>query len=553
MKRPLALIVMLLGGAARAQQAGFDATQFHPTATGDGYFAVDGAFTLRHVGGGGGVYLSYAHRPLVLRDPTGMIPPGGEVIPHQLVLDFVASFALFDRVEIGVDMPVVAHQPIDDSLLANMGGRASAGAGDLRFDVKVRMHTFKWGEHRLALGAVAALWVPSGDALSFMGQGGLSGFPRVLADWRWKRLAFAARFGAVLRSTRSFGDLHVTHQLAWGVAGRVDLARGFSAMAEVDGLVGVGQPPPGLTAAEAPTEILAGLRWGCACGFRISLAGGAGLTRGYGTPDGRLIFGIRWESPPKKVVPPPPPPRPETITDSDQDGVADAADRCPREVGPAANGGCPDPDTDGDGTVDRLDKCPQERGPPQPGSGREGCPPPDSDNDGVSDALDRCPDVKGNVDNYGCPDVDSDGDGLIDRLDKCPFDLEVYNGNDDEDGCPDPGPPLAELAKDKILLKQPFLFNGAVLDLRSFKTVAVVARLLTLHPEITRLRIEGYTDNRGSALDNLELSRKRAAAVRRLLVEGYNVDGKRLLAQGFGSSKNARIELVIVEREQPQP
>jgi hypothetical protein len=338
----------------------------------------------------------------------------------------------------------------------------------------------------------------------------------------------------------------------------VDLARGFSVMAELDGLVAVGQPGA-LTAAEAPTEVLAGLRWGCACGFRISLAGGAGLTRGYGTPDGRLVFGIRWESPPKKVSAPPPPPRPETITDSDHDGVADAADRCPHESGPAANDGCPDLDSDGDGTVDRLDKCPQERGPPQLGSGREGCPPPDGDGDGVSDALDRCPDVKGNVDNYGCPDVDSDGDGLIDRLDKCPFDLEVYNGNDDEDGCPDNGPPLAELAKDKILLKQPLIFNGAVLDLRSFKTVAVVARLLTLHPEITRLRIEGYTDNRGSALDNLELSKNRAAAVRRLLVEGHGIDGKRLVAQGFGPAKpiadnrteagrakNRRIELVIV-------
>ena len=91
---------------------------------------------------------------------------------------------------------------------------------------------------------------------------------------------------------------------------------------------------------------------------------------------------------------------------------------------------------------------------------------------------------------------------------------------------------------------------GAVLD-------AIVAAL-TQHPEIARLAIEGHTDDRGGARANLKLSRDRAEAVRRYLVE-HGVDARRLSAEGFGESRplepnvsdrgrarNRRVELRIV-------
>jgi outer membrane protein OmpA-like peptidoglycan-associated protein len=88
-----------------------------------------------------------------------------------------------------------------------------------------------------------------------------------------------------------------------------------------------------------------------------------------------------------------------------------------------------------------------------------------------------------------------------------------------------------------------------------------VAHIIQLHPEILKLRIEGHTDNKGSPLDLLELSRARAAAVRHWLVDHGHVDGKRLVAEGFGPdrpiadnrdfvgrAKNRRIELVVVQK-----
>src|SRR5262249_55197457 len=139
-------------------------------------------------------------------------------------------------------------------------------------------------------------------------------------------------------------------------------------------------------------------------------------------------------------------------------------------------------------------------------------------------------------------------------------DAEVFNGVDDEDGCPDQPPALAELGADKITTKDKILFVGNAIDARSARTLKAVAGLLKAHKEILKLRVEGHTDNRRAANDNLDLSRARAAAVRRFLIEN-GVDSKRLAAQGYGPdrpvsdnkdaagrAKNNRIELMIVER-----
>jgi outer membrane protein OmpA-like peptidoglycan-associated protein len=68
----------------------------------------------------------------------------------------------------------------------------------------------------------------------------------------------------------------------------------------------------------------------------------------------------------------------------------------------------------------------------------------DRDFDGIVDRLDSCPDIpevyNGIDDDDGCPESDRDGDGIIDFIDKCPDEKESKNGYQDEDGCPDRKP-----------------------------------------------------------------------------------------------------------------
>lgn len=116
--------------------------------------------------------------------------------------------------------------------------------------------------------------------------------------------------------------------------------------------------------------------------------------------------------------------------DSDNDGVADAVDKCPHTAQlkmlpstfkyaaavnperlksepvahPVDEFGC-ELDRDGDGVVDSMDYCPENsKEQLTMGVASNGCP-LHSDADGTPDYRDRCPDTPRNVatDQYGCP------------------------------------------------------------------------------------------------------------------------------------------------------
>lgn len=70
----------------------------------------------------------------------------------------------------------------------------------------------------------------------------------------------------------------------------------------------------------------------------------------------------------------------------------------------------------------------------------------------------------------------------------------------------------------------------------SEKVLATLLQFLKEHPEVTRLRVEGHTDDRADEDYNLELSARRSLAVCNWLVDN-GVDNLRLIAVGFGKAK----------------
>jgi outer membrane protein OmpA-like peptidoglycan-associated protein/curli biogenesis system outer membrane secretion channel CsgG len=63
-----------------------------------------------------------------------------------------------------------------------------------------------------------------------------------------------------------------------------------------------------------------------------------------------------------------------------------------------------------------------------------------------------------------------------------------------------------------------------------------IARGLTQNPDLN-VEIDGHTDSTGIAAHNLDLSKRRAEAVKNILVRQFNIDAGRLSTNGFGSSK----------------
>ncbi|HET7469993.1 MAG TPA: OmpA family protein [Gemmatimonadales bacterium] len=101
-----------------------------------------------------------------------------------------------------------------------------------------------------------------------------------------------------------------------------------------------------------------------------------------------------------------------------------------------------------------------------------------------------------------------------------------------------------------------FDFNSAALRQESDSTLRVIAEVLRRNPE-WKLSIEGHTDDVASDRYNLELSGRRAAAVKEALVGGFGVAGARLTTTGYGEARpqdrndtvegrarNRRVELV---------
>lgn len=210
-------------------------------------------------------------------------------------------------------------------------------------------------------------------------------------------------------------------------------------------------------------------------------------------------------------------------TDRDKDGILDKDDLCPDTPGLAEFQGCPD--TDGDGVPDKDDQCPDVAGPVE----NNGCPWPDTDGDGVVDKDDACPDVAGPAENNGCPWPDTDGDGVLDKDDACPtvFGLAQYNG------CPKPKSVTATEVEGE-LKNIYFDFDRATIKAESGARLDAAATLIKT--DGGNYLLEGQTDKKGAEAYNLDLSRRRAAAVVTAL-DSRGVDATSLKSIGVGEAK----------------
>ena len=120
---------------------------------------------------------------------------------------------------------------------------------------------------------------------------------------------------------------------------------------------------------------------------------------------------------------------------------------------------------------------------------------------------------------------------------------------------PEPEPEVA--AADPTPTIQ-FETNKAVLLDESKELLDDVAKMLSSHEEISKIRIEGHTDAVAKRKYNKRLSRARAAAVMRYLID-KGIDPDRLTIKGHGEDepvadndseqgrfKNRRVEFTIV-------
>src|SRR5574341_1472194 len=486
-----AVAIAILAVTARAEDPtarGFDADSAHPalgitrgivveTATGDG--AVSWAAGLRLDWLQGFLALTVDGR----RD---------QLLESRLTGHLMAARA-FRWFELGVDVPVVIYQRADFHLLTDLGVTgplvdpvASSALGDLRLTGKVPVLGPRFP---VALAAQLELRLPTGDPKAFASDGTVFA-PSVVASRPLGPVRLDAQLGYVFRGQGQYAQLVVHDAFAWGVAASTALPavgplKTWRAHAELVGGVPRGYDP-GNPRYRAPLSAVAGLRVGVGGGWELEAGGSTGLgPPGYGQESWRVFAGLRFAKLGK---------------DSDGDGVLDDDDWCPGKPGLKDNHGCPE------GPIEL-----------------------DADHDGVQLPADKCPDVPGTAEMDGCPDTDFDF--IPDPQDACP----TEPGPATNDGCPIGEEPLVEVEADKLSLKDSINFetgNDNILP-RSDRILDSLAQVLKANADLPRVRVEGHTDNIGSATYNRDLSQRRAQSVVNALVKRGIAAGK-LLPVGYG-------------------
>jgi OOP family OmpA-OmpF porin len=557
----VALALALLPAEALAQTRAFNAYRA-PMSAAD-LLATERAMVTPHLRFGAVAVVDYAPRtPLRV----------GEVA-HRATLHGAVTFGLFDRLQLGVGVPLVITQD---------GGAQypSPELGDLAVDARVRIGGEPArGVWRLAL--AATLTAPTGPGyLAAPGQPTVT--PRVLFELNHARnFVFAVNAGARVRPG--------TSSLA---TARVGVSVALRPRVLLTGEAALETPLDDFFAEDTTSlELLAGLHGTFRSGLVLGAGVGRGLLRGEGAAaDFRALalVGYAWQRPDEPVGP----------GDRDADGVLDADDACPDEPAGArpdpARRGCPRHDRDRDGVDDANDQCPDLARGDDPDPERNGCPRDDRDGDGVRDRDDQCPlepaGERADREHRGCPLLDGDHDGFPDGEDQCPLEPAGAHPDHEHRGCPDndidddrvanasdacpeePGPrtndpqtsgcPRVYVRGERVVIQQQprFATGRAVILPESFALLGEVAAALEAHPELARVEVGGHTDDVGDDPRNLTLSEARARSVMDWLV-GHGIAAARLSARGYGESRpivdnatargramNRRVEFVIVER-----
>ncbi|MFP2933001.1 OmpA family protein, partial [Pyxidicoccus sp. 3LG] len=488
-----------------ASQA-IDVQQYKPGPGAKDILGVHSAHVQRHLGWNVGLSLNYADKPLNFLDPRQdrFITA---LVRSQVGLDLMGAVGLFDRLELGVVLPVTLQDSdpapqVDPSFSQGVG---SGGIGDLRLVPKARL--IDGEDFGLALAVPVVL--PTGGGSDFLGGSGVGVQPRLVAEYGQK-VRLAANVGLDFRKQQQLRNLTTGNAFTYGVGAEVPFTVGELPLAAAATVVGALNLEEQDTE-ERPLELLAALKYRSLGGLSAHLGAGPGLTRGYGTPGFRVLGGLSYSPEPKPAAKPMPTPAP---VDTDGDGLMDGDDACPNEP------------EDKDGFEDA-----------------DGCPDPDNDRDGIPDTADKCPNepevINGVQDEDGCPDkgkvkVQVDGERIL------------------------------------ILEKVYFATSKDIILARSFPLLKQVAAVLRANPQVELLRIEGHTDDQGNDAMNLDLSKRRAANVRAFLIK-EGIAAERLESEGYGEAKpvdtnktakgrenNRRVEFNIlrvgkveVEREAP--
>jgi OOP family OmpA-OmpF porin len=606
-------LLLFLLAQRPAQAEGVDAHHFTPLPTlGEPLGLVEtwrvtpqlpGSFSVS-----GTVDMSRGNALLVYEDWEGVVET--PLLDDVLALNLSARAALTPRLSVALMGPLLLRSE-------GASGQQGAGLGDLRLAAPIGLIIRE--SKGLALGVVPGLDLPTGDSTQYAGDPGLGLSGILAAGWRAERLSLDLNVGAqrhpaaeATQSAEAIGGAALL--LAGGASFALSPSLGVAAEANLQRALGEGIVRPGEGLLSARGQLGTGLTW--------TAGAGVGLGEAVGAPQWRLFGGVGYA----RVVDPASDRDLDGIVDdldacvrkaevkngyNDADGCPDALaeldltvlnDQGEPVVGASlsvdglslttdAQGRLPVPPRAPDAGLSTslsaegysplpisrptLSEGPQaetvtlpwlpgtvrlivkdEAGQPVPAVVELKGPTPQARRQLSAEGRDQL--VLGAGDWQLLVSAPGKGaevrqiklDGVSTALTVVELTLTV---------------PVVELQAKEVVITQAILFDLDAATLRpdAEPILRQVAGLLIQHPELTRVEIQGHTDDQGEADYNLTLSQARVETVRTWLIAS-GVDADRLVAKGYGESKpiqpntteagqaaNRRVQFVILAQQPP--
>jgi outer membrane protein OmpA-like peptidoglycan-associated protein len=454
-------------------------------------------------------------------------------VKSQLISYIVIGTEIANRIGFNMSLPVLLYSQygVNPMPVVVYNADKKVALHDMRFDVRLR--AYESDSHRYRLGLNGAIFANTGNSSgAFTGDEATTAWLFGSGEIDFEKFFIAANVGPHFRPQSgingSAGVLAIGNELRWSLGAYVPLrdnrvrvgleVYGSTGLQKIDNNITAGEQNTFLGSRNSPAEWLAQGKFLLdKKGHWNAMAGvGTRITGGYGAPDLRMVASIAyWFT---------------------------LSDKIPRSGAPryeAENVETKVSDRDGDGYPDDIDKCPDIKEDGKPPHPSDGCPADaDRDGDGIPDSEDACPDVPedkdGIQDQDGCPEQDADNDGVPDGEDRCPTTPGKAAKIAEKNGCPS----LISFNDDgEIKLLEPIQFETGKSTIKavSYPILDEVVALLNSRKDL-RIGVYGHTDSVGADDMNMRLSKDRAAACVRYLVD-KGIAGNRLQSEGFGETK----------------
>ena len=293
MRLSIVLMVVLAASSAEAQTASdeFGIERFRLAMDRSALLDVDWAGMPAQGSWSASAYVGFAHDPLVVYRNGEAIDA---LVDRRVATGLVGSYVALSWLQLGLGVDLVGYQSGSESLMQLPGG----GLGDARAIAKV----LAYRTSRFEIAIVPTLTMPGGSAKGYLRESGVTFAPALAVSGAGERLRIAANLGYRMRPRTETAGLVIDDEMFARAGAGVGLGRGELALS-----LSAAAPPANRAGNQIAVEAMLGGTLHVTRSVDVFAAGGVGLDNGFGTPDWRMVGGVRFASVTEAAVPLAPP------------------------------------------------------------------------------------------------------------------------------------------------------------------------------------------------------------------------------------------------------